>query len=228
MKKSKAFNEEKEEESPKTDSNPSSDEAEAEDRIQASSEESPKGELESQEGPEESYDELNDRYMRLRAEYDNFRKRTQKEKKEFFQFATADLMEKLLPILDSMDRGIEFNEKADSLEAVKEGLVKVHRLLWETLEKEGLAAIDEVQIPMDLNLHMAVFMEDRDDVEDHTVLEVFQKGYQLKEKVLRPAKVKVSKNEVEVSVSPVKETDSEPQDDHSSDAAASCAEEEGE
>ena len=124
---------------------------EVEDKFEPSSQESsevtPEDSLKGERETEESFDELNNRYLRLRAEYDNFRKRTQKEKQDFFQFATADLMEKLLPTLDSMDRGIEFSEKADSLDAVKEGLVKVHRLLWETLERKDYLPSTKFKYP---------------------------------------------------------------------------------
>ena len=138
------------------------------------------------------FEELNDRYLRLAAEYENYRRRTRKEREDFQKTATADLIQKLLPVIDSLNRGVEFNENAESIDAVKEGLVKVNRLLTEILEKEGLNAISEANIPLDLDLHMAVFKEERDDLEDQTVLEVFEKGYSLRGKVLRPAKVKVS------------------------------------
>jgi len=153
--------------------------------------------VESDEAPGEvAYElqlkEINDRYLRLAAEYDNYRKRTRKEKEDFHKFATADLIEKLLPVLDSLSRGVEFNAKAECVESVKEGLVKVDRLFREILQKEGLSTIEETSIPLDFNQHMAVFQEERSDVEDHTVLEIFEKGYSLRGKVLRPAKVKVS------------------------------------
>jgi len=153
------------------------------------------------------YQDLNDRYLRLAAEFENFRKRTRKERDDFQKTATADLIQKLLPVLDSLSRGVEFNAQAECLESVKEGLVKVNRLFTEILEKEGLSPIEESNVPMDINLHMAVFQEDRDDVEDHTVLDVFEKGYSLRGKVLRPAKVKVS-NKVEEESSEAIDQDS--------------------
>ena len=154
--------------------------------------------------------ELNDRHLRLAAEFDNYRKRTRKEKEDFHQFATADLIGKLLPVLDSLSRGVEFNAKAECVESVKEGLIKVNRLFGEILEKEGLSVIDESGVPLDINLHMAVFQEEREDVEDQTVLEIFEKGYSLRGKVLRPAKVKVSKSsEAESSESTDQDIDSE-------------------
>ena len=156
---------------------------------------------------EAQFEDLNDRHLRLAAEFENYRRRTRKEREDFQKVATADLIQKLLPVLDSLSRGVEFNAKAECVESVKEGLVKVNRLFTEILEKEGLSAINEADIPMDLNLHMAVFQEERDDVEDQTVLEVFEKGYSLRGKVLRPAKVKVS-NKIEEDSSDATDQDS--------------------
>lgn len=160
----------------------------------------------------EDYNELNDRYLRLAAEYDNYRKRTTREKDDFAKFASTSLIEKLLPVLDTAQRGVEFNEKAQDIEAIKEGMVKVHKMFFEVLQKEGLDLIDEKEVPFDINLHMAVFQEEREDVEDSLVLEVFEKGYSYKGKVLRPAKVKVSKNSTGKVTKPEQGSLSEAQD----------------
>lgn len=160
----------------------------------------------------EDYNELNDRYLRLAAEYDNYRKRTTREKDDFAKFASTSLMEKLLPVLDTAQRGVEFNEKAQDIEAIKEGMVKVHKMFFEILQKEGLDLIDDKEVPFDINLHMAVFQEEREDVEDSLVLEVFEKGYSYKGKVLRPAKVKVSKNSTGKVTKPEQGSLSEAQD----------------
>jgi molecular chaperone GrpE len=137
--------------------------------------------------------ETQDKFLRLAAEYDNFRKRTIREREDFHKYAVSGLIEKLLPVLDSCQRGVAFNEQSESLDAVKEGLVKVNRLFHEILEKEGLSPIEERDVAFDVNRHMAVFQEENGDVEENTVLDVFERGYMLKEKVIRPAKVKVSK-----------------------------------
>jgi molecular chaperone GrpE len=137
---------------------------------------------------------LKDKYLRLAAEYDNFRKRTKKEREYDFQWAQSDLIKKLLPVLDTLERGIRFNEKSDSIEAVKEGFIKVLKMFTEVLEKEGLEPIAETGIHHDLNLHDLVFAEENDELEDGTILEIFETGYKLNDKVLRHAKVKVSKS----------------------------------
>lgn len=142
-------------------------------------------------------DELYDKHLRLAAEYDNFRKRTLREKEDFHKYAVSGLLEKMIPILDTLERGIDSNEKAESIEPVKEGFVKVCALFKEVLAKEGLEAIDEKDCPVDFNLHMAVFQEENNDVYDGTVLEIFEKGYKLKDKVIKPAKVKVAKSDKE-------------------------------
>ena len=139
-----------------------------------------------------------EKHLRLAAEYDNFRKRTIREKEDFHKFASSSIVEKLLPILDTVSRGVEFNKTADSIDSVREGLEKVDKMFHEILKAEGLGMIDEDSVPFDPNLHMAVFQEERDDIPDQTVIQVFEKGYKFKEKVLRPAKVKVAKNDGEV------------------------------
>lgn len=137
---------------------------------------------------------LKDKYLRLAAEYDNFRKRTKKEREYDFQWAQSDLIKKLLPVLDTLERGIRFNEKSDSIQAVKEGFIKVSKMFTEVLEKEGLEPIAETGIHHDLTLHDLVFAEENDELEDGTILEIFETGYKLNDKVLRHAKVKVSKS----------------------------------
>lgn len=143
-------------------------------------------------GIHEELAESKDRLLRLAAEYDNYRKRTIREKEELARYASASLMEKLLPVLDTIERGVLFNEKAESLESVKEGLIKVHKQLFDILNKEGLDTIAEAGEPFDVNLHMAVMQETSDQYPDQTVMQVFEKGYRLKDKILRHAKVKVS------------------------------------
>ena len=139
-----------------------------------------------------------EKHLRLAAEYDNFRKRTIREKEDFHKFASSSIVEKLLPVLDTVSRGVEFNKTADTIESVREGLEKVDKMFHEILKSEGLGIINDESVPFDPNLHMAVFQEERDDIADQTVIQVFEKGYKFKEKVLRPAKVKVAKNDSEV------------------------------
>lgn len=143
-------------------------------------------------GIHEELAESKDRLLRLAAEYDNYRKRTIREKEELARYASASLMEKLLPVLDTIERGVLFNEKTESLESVKEGLIKIHKQLFDILNKEGLDTIAEAGEPFDVNLHMAVMQETSDQYPDQTVMQVFEKGYRLKDKILRHAKVKVS------------------------------------
>jgi len=139
-----------------------------------------------------------EKHLRLAAEYDNFRKRTIREKEDFHKFASSSIVEKLLPVLDTVSRGVEFNKTADSIDSVREGLEKVDKMFQEVLKAEGLETIDDSEIAFDPNMHMAVFQEERTDLPDQTVVQVFEKGYKFKDKVLRPAKVKVSKNDGEV------------------------------
>jgi molecular chaperone GrpE len=155
-------------------------------------------------------DELYDKHLRLAAEYDNFRKRTLREKEDFHKYAVSGLLEKMIPILDTLERGISSNEKAESIEPVKEGFVKVCALFKEILSKEGLEAIEEKDCQVDFKLHMAVFQEENNEVFDGTVLEIFEKGYKLKDRVIKPAKVKVAKSDKEA---PKEVSEEEPKED---------------
>lgn len=136
--------------------------------------------------------ESKDQLLRIAAEYDNYRKRTTREKEDLARYASGAVIEKLLPVLDTMERAILFNEKTEALDALREGMVKVHRLFWEILEKEGLEPIANQGEPFDVNLHMAVMQEPAEGIPDQTVTQVFEKGYRLKDRVLRHAKVKVA------------------------------------
>lgn len=139
---------------------------------------------------EERYNQL----QRLQAEYDNYRKRTQKEKTELIKYATEGLMEELLPILDNFDRAISAAKVTSDFASFSQGVEMIFRQIQTALGKEGLKAIDAVGQPFDPNLHEAVMRVESDEHPDNTVLEELQKGYYLKEKVLRPSMVKVSKS----------------------------------
>lgn len=145
------------------------------------------------EGKEEKTVPL-DRFLRLQAEFDNYRKRVEKEKKEIIEYSSEVIITKLLDVLDNFERAFTALDNGGSLEEFRDGMERVHRLFRETLEKEGLSEITEVE-RFDPYLHEAMMQEINEDVEDETVTEVFQKGYRLGSKVIRPAKVKVSRKE---------------------------------
>jgi len=135
-----------------------------------------------------------DRFLRLQAEFDNYRKRVEKEKKEIIEYSSEEIIKKLLDVLDNFERAFQSLEEGGSLEEFRDGMERIHRLFRDILEKEGLSEITETE-RFDPYLHEAMMQEINSDVEDETVTQVFQKGYRLGSKVIRPAKVKVSRKE---------------------------------
>lgn len=137
---------------------------------------------------EEQYDQL----LRLQADFDNYRKRTQKERAELIKYASERLVEELLPVLDNFERASSAAQINPDFAAFSQGVDLIFRQLQTALSKEGLKAMEAVGQPFDPNLHDAVLRVESDEHPENTVVEELQKGYYLKEKVLRPCMVKVS------------------------------------
>jgi molecular chaperone GrpE len=137
---------------------------------------------------EEHYDHL----LRLQAEFDNYRKRTQKEKAELIKYASERIVEDLLPVLDNFERAASAAKANPDIIAFSQGVDMIFRQLQTALSKEGLKAMEAVGQPFDPNLHEAVLRVASEEHPENTVVEELQKGYYLKEKVLRPCMVKVS------------------------------------
>jgi molecular chaperone GrpE len=137
--------------------------------------------------------ELNDRILRLRADYENFRKRAERERAELFELATMEAVRPLLPILDDFERALQATPPANGPAAeYARGIELICQRLFEALGRLGLEPLDAAGQPFDPNLHHAVQTEPREDCEDHTVVEQYQRGYNFKGKLLRPAMVKVA------------------------------------
>ena len=134
--------------------------------------------------------ELNDKYTRLFAEYDNFRKRTAKEKEGIYADAYIDALTQILPVLDNLERAAAF-ENADA-ESLKKGLELTLKSFSETLEKMGVKEIEALGKEFDPNVHNAVMHVDDESVGESEVVEVFAKGYIRGDKVLRHSMVKVA------------------------------------
>jgi len=130
-----------------------------------------------------------DRFLRLRAEFDNSRRRAERERSDFLQFAAADLVQQVLPVLDDFERALK-HETADREYA--KGIELIFQRLSETLQKMGLEPMETAGQKFDPNLHQAVQRVETDEAEDQTILEEFQKGYNFRGKLLRPAMVKVA------------------------------------
>jgi molecular chaperone GrpE len=133
--------------------------------------------------------ELNDRFLRRQAEFENYRRRVEREKADFFQYASSEAVQAMLPVLDDFERALK-QESIDK-EYVR-GLELICQRLVDTLKKLGLEPIDSLGEPFDPYIHQAIDRIETDTVEDHTILEEYQRGYNFKGRLLRPAMVKVA------------------------------------
>ncbi len=137
-------------------------------------------------------EEYFNRLVRLQADFDNFRKRTVKEKEDFFKYAAASICEALLPVLDNFQLALAAKEQDPA--KVAEGVAMIFRQLQEVLQKEGLTPVAAVGEQFDPALHEAIMQEITDEYDDNTVTAELRQGYYLKDKLLRPALVKVAKS----------------------------------
>ncbi len=140
------------------------------------------------------FGEANDKYLRLAAEFDNFKKRSQKEKDGIYADAVCDTVEKLLAVLDNLERACAFdtgNQEAGEDAAVTTGISMISKQFVDILEKMGVTVIP-TDIPFDPNLHNAVMHEENPELSENVITDVFMKGYQLNDKVIRYSVVKVA------------------------------------
>lgn len=137
--------------------------------------------------------QLREMVLRQRAEFDNYRKRTQREKDQVRDGAAENVFSKLLPVIDNMERALASAETASEVNPVREGVRMILTQLNRALEAEGLIRVHPLNQPFDPNLHDAIATEERAGVPDNHVCEVLLPGYQYKEKLVRAAMVKVSK-----------------------------------
>ena len=142
---------------------------------------------------------LNDRLLRLHAEFENYKKRMARERSEFVKFANEALILEFLPVLDSLERALATARSAAEAQAVAEGLEIILRLFQTTLEKVGVKVIEALDREFDPNLHQAVAQVESPDGRDNIVMEEVRKGYLLEGRLLRPSMVKVSKTRVSSS-----------------------------
>ena len=138
----------------------------------------------------EEYDVLYDKYLRVSAEYENFRKRTTKEKEGIYSDAVLDVLKTILPVLDNFERAVQFADTSEP-EKVLEGLKMIYSQFSNSLEKLGVEEIKSVGEQFNPEVHNAVLHEEDEDQPDNTVTEALQKGYIRGDKVIRAALVKV-------------------------------------
>jgi molecular chaperone GrpE len=146
-------------------------------------------------------DALKDRYLRLAAEYDNFRKRTAKERAEAWVRAQAEVVLRLVDALDDLARFAHVDPELTDVKTIHDGVDLVERKFWKELEALGVSRVDQIGVPFDPNVHEAVTMQPAASPEqDHTVGAVLQAGYKLRDTLLRPARVVVLQSQGERSV----------------------------
>ena len=136
-------------------------------------------------------DSLIERLARLQAEFENARKRTAREQQEFREYAVSDALKVLLPSLDSFERALQTSA---SDKEFRGGVELIYKQLQDALSKLGLRPIPAKGEPFDPHLHQAIEMVDTDEAEDHHVLDELQRGYKLKDRLLRPSMVRVARN----------------------------------
>lgn len=150
-----------------------------------------KGAEKSEENPlEKELADTKDQLLRVTAEYANFRKRSEKEKNESFTFATAKAVKEILTVADNLERALA-NEQED-YEGLKKGVEMTFNGLMTSLEKLGVTTCGEVGEKFDPNFHNAVMHVEDDSLEENVITDVFQKGYKIGDKVVRPAMVKTA------------------------------------
>lgn len=172
--------------------NPEDENVKNENDVVAESTTDEQPEEKSEPTPEEKYAELNDRFLRLYAEFDNYRKRTNKERVELISTANAGILFDLLPVLDDFERAILNNETAEEINGVKEGFHLIFNKFKNSLESKGLKPMHAKGQPFDSELHEAIAnVPAPSNKEKGKVIEDVEKGYYLNDKVIRFAKVVV-------------------------------------
>ena len=136
-------------------------------------------------------DSLLDRLARAQAEFENARRRATKEQQDFREYAAADAIKSLLPVLDSFERALQVKSEAGDF---RSGVELIYKQLQDALAKLGVRAIPAKGEPFDPRVHEAIEMVETSDAPDHEVLDELQRGYKIKDRLLRPAMVKVAKN----------------------------------
>lgn len=137
-------------------------------------------------------DENHNRYLRAQADFDNYRRRTIKEKEDLTQYASLKLVGQLLPVLDNFQRALQTGGEGAESGSFAKGVDMIYRQLSQVLEAEGLKPMESVGQPFDPELHQAIMQVESEEYDEGIVVEVIQPGYMMKDKVIRPAMVKVS------------------------------------
>lgn len=141
---------------------------------------------------QEKYDNLNNQYVRLAADFDNFRKRQAQERENLLNFGTENALKNLIEVLDNFERGQKALEGVEDCEKIKESFNLIQKQVYETLSKLGLEEIKAIGEEFDPNFHEAVMQTPTSEHKENTVIAELRKGYKMGEKVLRPTMVNVA------------------------------------
>ena len=140
---------------------------------------------------------MNEKYLRLYAEFENYKKRVQKDKEELVKYANEKIIQELLPVIDNLESALE-HSKNEATAGIVQGVENTLKELLRILGKCGLAPVEAVGRAFDPSIHHALSVAEREDVEENRVIEVFRKGYMFRDKVIRAPLVGVSKKPAEV------------------------------
>lgn len=141
---------------------------------------------------QQKYDTLNSQYIRLAADFDNYRKRQAQERESLLKYGAENTLKKIIEVLDNFERGEKANETVDDCDKLRESFSLVHKQLVDVLTKAGLEPIEAEGQEFDPNFHEAVMQTPTSEHPEHTIIAVLQKGYKLEDRVLRPALVNVA------------------------------------
>lgn len=141
---------------------------------------------------QETLDQLNDKYLRLNAEYQNYRKRVEKEKADIFKYGTEKLILELLPMMDNFERALSLKNTEKMDQKILDGIVMIKKSFDDIFDKNGVKKIEALGQPFDPVMHHAVMTESVENSESEHVIEVLQDGYLMNDKVIRTSMVKVS------------------------------------
>ena len=148
------------------------------------------------------YEARHDRMLRTVAEYENTKKRAEREKEEFRKYALEEIVKDLIPVIDSIERAIESTNESEDFKSLSEGVQLIHKQFLDSLERRGVTPIEAVGEPFDPTQHDAIMYIESDDVAENGVIEDFQHGYMLNDRVIRPSIVSVSKGKAEKQEEP--------------------------
>ncbi|WP_053957577.1 nucleotide exchange factor GrpE [Inediibacterium massiliense] len=141
---------------------------------------------------QEEKEEINSQFLRMTADFQNYKKRVEKEKSDIYTFANEKLILDMLPVVDNLQRAIKTYKDEGKDESFTQGIDMILKQLLEVFEKNGVKEIETMGKEFDPNFHHAVMQEECDGYESNMIIDVFQKGYTLNEKVIRPSMVKVA------------------------------------